>query len=88
MIVKYNLGNAICCYKIEGDPMNEDVFNLQVRKFLKKVGIQSQREIEIAVREKIESGALSGNEVLTAKVQLVVDDIGIDHEIKDTIALE
>lgn len=88
MIVKYNLGNTICCYKIEGDPMNEDVFNLQVRKFLKKVGIQSQREIEIAVREKIESGALSGNEVLTAKVQLVVDDIGIDHEIKDTIALE
>ena len=68
--------------------MNEDVFNLQIRKFLKKVGIQSQRAIEKAVREKVESGELTGSEKLTASVRLVVEQAGIDHSIEDTIALE
>ena len=68
--------------------MNEDTFNLQIRKFLKKVGIQSQRQIELAVRDAIESGQLSGSETLNAKVQLTVDGIDVDHTIEDTIALE
>lgn len=68
--------------------MNEDVFNLQIRKFLKKVGIQSQRQIEIAVRNAIDSGQLTGSEVLNAKVQLVVGEVSVDHTIEDTIALE
>ena len=68
--------------------MNEDVFNLQIRKFLKKVGIQSQRAIEMAVREKVESGELTGSEVLAANVRLVVEQAGVDHSIEDTIALE
>ncbi len=68
--------------------MNEDTFNLQIRKFLKKVGIQSQRQIELAVREAIESGQLTGSETLKAKVQLTVDGIDVDHTIEDTIALE
>ena len=68
--------------------MNEDVFNLQIRKFLKKVGIQSQREIEMAVRNAIDSGELSGSEVLNAKVRLTVSEVGVDHTIEDTIALD
>ena len=68
--------------------MNEDVFNLQLRKFLKKVGIQSQREIELAVRKAIESGVISGNEKLNAKVHLTVSEAGVDHTIEDTIALD
>ena len=40
--------------------MNEETFNLQIRKFLKKVGVTSQREIEKAVRDAVASGALSG----------------------------
>lgn len=68
--------------------MNEDTFNLQIRKFLKRVGIQSQRQIELAVRDAIESGQLSGSETLNAKVQLTVDGIDVDHTIEDTIALE
>ena len=68
--------------------MNEDVFNLQIRKFLKKVGIQSQRQIEMAVRNAIESGQLSGNETLNASVRLTVDAVEVDHTIDDTIALE
>ncbi len=68
--------------------MNEDTFNLQIRKFLKRVGIQSQRQIELAVRNAIDSGQLTGSETLNAKVQLTVDGIDVDHTIEDTIALE
>ncbi len=46
--------------------MNEDEFNVSVRKFLKKVGITSQREIEQAVRSAVSGGRLKGNEALPA----------------------
>ncbi len=68
--------------------MNEDTFNIQIRKFLKKVGITSQREIEKAVREAVEAGKLKGNEKLEAVVVLKVPKAGIEVEIDDTIALE
>ena len=54
--------------------MNEDVFNASLRKFLKKVGITSQREIEKAVRDALESGRLKGNEKLPAKIVLTVGE--------------
>ena len=68
--------------------MNEDTFNLQIRKFLKKVGITSQREIEAAVRKAIESGDLSGSGTLHATVTLRVPDVGIELDIEDDIARE
>ena len=68
--------------------MNEDVFNIQIRKFLKKVGVTSQREIERAVREAVESGRVSGQETLRATVQLRVPGVDLDVEINDDIALE
>ena len=68
--------------------MNEETFNLQIRKFLKKVGISSQREIERAVREGIESGALEGNEKLDASVRLTIPSLGVSLDIDDRIALE
>ena len=68
--------------------MDEDVFNIQVRKFLKKVGIESQRQIEAAVRDGIASGTLTGSEKLEATVHLKVSGAGVDHTIEDTIALE
>lgn len=68
--------------------MNEDTFNLQIRKFLKKVGISSQREIEVAVRNAVESGKISGNEKLHATVTLRVPEVGIEVDIEDDIALE
>ncbi|RMD61209.1 MAG: hypothetical protein D6826_10490 [Alphaproteobacteria bacterium] len=67
--------------------MNDDVFNMEVRKFLKKVGVTSQREIEQAVRAAIEAGKLKGNETLKARVTLHIEDIGLAHEIDGTIAL-
>ena len=44
--------------------MNEDVFNMSLRKFLKKVGVTSQREIEKAVRGALDAGRLKGTETL------------------------
>ena len=44
--------------------MDEDAFNMSVRKFLKKLGVTSQREIETAVRERVADGRLRGDESL------------------------
>jgi hypothetical protein len=67
--------------------MNEDIFNASLRKFLKKVGITSQREIEKAVRDAVASGRLKGNEKLPAKMVLTVGGISLTHEITDEIEL-
>lgn len=67
--------------------MDEEVFNIQLRKFLKKVGIQSQREIEQAVRDGIASGALQGNETLNATVRLQLGATQLDVTIEDDIKL-
>jgi len=68
--------------------MNEEAFNVSMRKFLKKVGITSQREIEQAVRAAVGSGKLKGNEALPAKVVLTVDGIGLAVEIEGAVELE
>ncbi len=68
--------------------MNEDTFNMSLRKFLKKVGVTSQREVEHRVQGGIESGKLMGNEKLDAKVILKVDGIELDIEIDGKIELE
>ncbi len=67
--------------------MNEDVFNMEVRKFLKKVGVTSQREIETAVREALAAGKLSGSETLKAKVHLTVEGLDLAHDIDGDISL-
>jgi hypothetical protein len=68
--------------------MNEDVLNVSLRKFLKKVGITSQREIEQAIRIAIANGRLKGNEVLPAKMALSVKGAGLTLEIEGAIELE
>jgi Family of unknown function (DUF6494) len=67
--------------------MNEDIFNTSLRRFLKKVGITSQREIEKAVRDAVASGRLKGNEKLPAKMVLTVGGVTLLHEIDDEIEL-
>jgi hypothetical protein len=68
--------------------MNEDVLNTSVRRFLKTVGVTSQREIEKAVRAAVASGKLKGNEALPAKMTLTVGGIDLTHTIDDNIELE
>lgn len=67
--------------------MNEEAFNISLRKFLKVVGVTSQREIEQAVRAAIESGKLKSNEKLQAKVVLTIDAVGLKHEVEEEIKL-
>jgi uncharacterized protein DUF6494 len=68
--------------------MNEDVFNTTIRKFLKKVGVTSQRDIEKAVRDAVAQGRLKGNEALPAIMTLKIAQIGLSVEIDGAIELE
>jgi len=67
--------------------MDEEVFNMQIRKFLKNVGVTSQREIETAVRSALEDGTLKGEETVKAKVTLTIEQLGISTEIEGDIEL-
>lgn len=67
--------------------MNNETFNMEIRKYLKKVGITSQQEIEHAVREAIEQGSLNGTEKLEVRMTLTVPALKIEHEVVGRIAL-
>ncbi len=67
--------------------MDEDAFNMSVRKFLKKVGVTSQREIEQAVRDALKSGKIDTSTGLEAKVQLTVEGVDLDETITGKIDL-
>ena len=68
--------------------MDEDRFNTEIRKFLKKVGITSQREIEKVTRERVEDGRLRGDETLSASVVLRVPELDLELTISDDVRLE
>jgi Family of unknown function (DUF6494) len=68
--------------------MNEEALNVSLRKFLKKVGITSQREIEKAVRAALTDGKLKGHETMPAKMVLTVGAVGLMIEIDGAIDLE
>ena len=68
--------------------MNEETFNLSIRKFLKVVGVGSQREIEQAVAKAIADGGLSGNETLPAKATLEVAGLKLRVDFDGEIRLE
>ena len=67
--------------------MDEDRFNMSIRKFLKAVGVTSQREIENAVRAAVASGKLKGNETLKAKITLTLSGVALTHDIDGDIEL-
>jgi hypothetical protein len=66
--------------------MDEEVFNLSVRRFLKKLGVTAQREIELEVRERLASGDLEGAEKLPARATVTVQ--GVEKEIVVTGEIE
>jgi hypothetical protein len=68
--------------------MDEEAFNLSTRKFLKKLGVTSQREIELGLRDAVESGRLKGDERLPARAVLTVEGLEQDIVIEGEIALE
>jgi hypothetical protein len=64
--------------------MNEDVFNMSVRKFLKKVGVTAQREIETAVRDAAGTGK-PGGAVLPAKATFTIGGINLTFDVTGEI---
>ena len=67
--------------------MDEDAFNMSVRRFLKTLGVTAQREIEQAVREQLEAGGLQGDEQLPATATISVRGLPEDVVVTGTIAL-
>ena len=68
--------------------VDEDTFKVELRKFLKKVGISSQMEIEKAVGAAVQAGALRGSERLVASMTLEIPALDLKHRIDGTIALD
>ena len=68
--------------------MDEDRFNISVRKFLKEVGVTSQREIEKAVRDALAAGSLRPGERLDATMTLEIGAIGLQHVVTGRIDLD
>ena len=68
--------------------MNQDLFNMEIRKYLKKVGITSQREITDLVTKAISEGKLTGNETLKAHANITLQDLGCTIEIDGEISLD
>jgi hypothetical protein len=67
--------------------VDEETLNMSVRRFLKKLGVTAQREIELAVRERLEAGALRGDETLEATATVTVRGLSHDVVVTGTIAL-
>ena len=66
--------------------MDQETFNLSIRKFLKMVGVNSQREIEQAIQKAVETGRLKGTETVAVKATLEIPSLGVkvpfDSEIR------
>lgn len=67
--------------------MNEEVFNLSVRKFLKSFGLNAQHEIEQAVEKALARNAVAGADKFPAKITLQIDRLNLNVEFKGEIAL-
>jgi ribosomal protein L1 len=67
--------------------MDEEAFNMSVRKFLKQLGVTSQREIETAVRQQLDSGALRGDETLEVEARVSVSGLSAETVVRGKISL-
>jgi hypothetical protein len=78
---------AIAKHVSKGATVDEEVFNMSTRKFLKKLGVTAQREIELAVREQLEGGDLQGDETLAATATVTVAGLPRDVVVTGQISL-
>ena len=62
--------------------IDEDRLNIEIRKFLKHVGVTSQREIEKSVREAASAGTLPAGSPLQAKMTLSIPELGLEHVVE------
>ena len=67
--------------------MDDEQLNMNIRKYLKKVGVNSQREIENAVRDALANGRINGDKALEVSVTLSVKEIDLSVDIDGEINL-
>ena len=67
--------------------MDEERFNLSLRKLLKHFGVTAQREVEKAVQAALESGKLTGREVLQARIEMKLDGLPTEIAVEGQIEL-
>ena len=68
--------------------MNEDNLNLEIRKFLKQVGISSQREIENYIRKKFTEGSIKIGDSIKISINLTSKDGELDHSINESLNIK
>ena len=68
--------------------MNDEAFNMSIRKFLKTVGVNSQLAVEKAVRKAVAEGKLKGNETFPAAMTLTVGQLSLEVKFDGEIKLE
>ena len=68
--------------------MDEDNLNIEIRKFLKKVGISSQREIENYFRKKFTEGRVKEGQSIEVTMNLLSEDGELSHSIKEKINIK
>lgn len=67
--------------------MNEEAFNLSLRKFLKTFGVTAQREIERAVQTALAEGRLAGHQSILARATLRIEAVDLEETIEGEIVL-
>tara|TARA_B100000745_G_scaffold213153_1_gene141314 strand:- start:167 stop:466 length:300 start_codon:yes stop_codon:yes gene_type:complete len=85
-IIIFNYNNNYLTFK-DIKAMDEKIFNLEIRKFLKNFGITAQSEIEKKVRESLSNDSISENEVLEVEANLNIGKINLNHKISGNIKL-
>ena len=68
--------------------MNEENLNLEIRKFLKKVGITSQKVIENYITKSVGEGKLKTSDEVAIEMKMIIKDHNIEHTISDKIKIE
>ena len=68
--------------------MNKDNLNIEVRKFLKKVGISSQRIIETSLTSKFENGEIKIDDEIELEMKLSINNFQQEHIVKDKIKIK
>ncbi len=68
--------------------MDEDNLNLEIRKFLKQVGISSQREIENYIRKKFSEESIKTGESIKVSMNLSSEDGELNHSIKEDLKIK
>ncbi len=67
--------------------MDEDAFNMEIRRFLKQVGVTSQREIERAAGETIAAGKLTDGVSIAVTATITAPEIGLDHKVEGQLKI-